>query len=226
MSSQQSSTVETLKILPDAEPVTVLKHPLVQHKLTKMRRKDTPMHMFQSLCTEIATMLAYEVTQDLPLTTELIETPLMKSEQPVLQEKNVVIVPILRAGLGMVEGFTSILPNAKIGHIGMYRDHDTKKPVEYLKKLPSDISEREVIIVDPMLATGGSAIMAIDAIKKVTDRRVRLVCLLAAPEGLAHILEIHPDVEILCAAVDECLNDNAYILPGLGDAGDRLFGTL
>lgn len=203
-----------------------INHPLIMHKLTQMRKKETNQQLFQQLCTEIATMLAYEATRDFAVSEEEIETPLETTVQPSLQNKNVVVVPILRAGLGMVEGFTNLIPNAKIGHIGLYRDPKTKKAIEYFLKLPSDVEDREVIIVDPMLATGGSAIAAIDTIKRYTKQPIKLVDILAAPEGVAAVQQAHPDVDIYVAKVDEKLDDNKYIRPGLGDAGDRLFGTL
>ncbi len=206
--------------------VQELQHPLIQHKLTQMRKKETPSHNFQQLCTEISRLMAYEVTKDLETEDVEIETPLMKTMQPEIKEKNLVIVPILRAGIGMVDGFTDIIPTAKIGHIGLYRDPESKEAVEYFLKLPSDVEEREVIIVDPMLATGGSAISAIDSIKKRTDKPIKLVNILAAPEGVAAVQSAHPDVDIYVAKIDEGLNENKYIVPGLGDAGDRLFGTL
>lgn len=205
--------------------VHVINHPLVAHKLTQMRKSETSPHNFRQLTTELATILAYEVSRDFPLEEVEIETPLAKTVQPQLKEKDVVIVPILRAGLGMVEGFSSLLPNAKIGHIGIFRDPETKEAVEYFLKLPEDVEQRESIIVDPMNATGHSAAAAIDAVKKRTNKPVKLVNILAAPEGIAYVREKHPDVEIYCAAIDERLDENKYILPGLGDAGDRLFGT-
>lgn len=203
-----------------------INHPLISHKLTQMRKKETPTSTFQELCTELATILAYEVSRDFPLIDTEIETPLMKTVQPELKEKDVVIVPILRAGLGMVEGFSHLLPKAKIGHLGLYRDPETKQAVEYFLKLPKDIKDREAIIIDPMLATGGSAISAIDTLKKHTNQPIKLVNILAAPEGIEAVQKAHPDVDIYVAKIDDKLDENKYILPGLGDAGDRLFGTL
>lgn len=205
--------------------VHVIDHPLVSHKLTQMRKKETPSSLFRELTTELSTILAYEVSRDFELKNVRIETPLQESIEPELVEKDVVLIPILRAGLGMVEGFSHLLPNAKIGHIGIYRDPETKEAVEYFLKLPDDIKSRESIIIDPMNATGHSAVAAIDAVKKHTEKPIKLVNILAAPEGIAYVREKHPDVEIYCAAIDEKLDENKYILPGLGDAGDRLFGT-
>lgn len=203
-----------------------IKHPLVQHKLTHMRNKETSFQTFQKLCNEIATLLAYEASKDFELTDIEVETPLEKTNKPVLKEKDIVIVPILRAGLGMVEGISSLFPNAKIGHIGLFRNEETKEPVEYFLKLPEDISERKVFIVDPMLATGGSAIAAIDSLKKHTNQEIKLLNLVASPEGVEAVQKAHPDVDIYCASVDPMMDENKYIRPGLGDAGDRLFGTI
>ncbi|MDO4289305.1 MAG: uracil phosphoribosyltransferase [Eubacterium sp.] len=200
-------------------------HPLITHKLTMLRDKNTSSKHFREIVRELSTLMAYEVTKNFPLKAVEIETPICKTTQRVLAEKDVVIVPILRAGLGMVEGFTHIIPNAKIGHIGLYRDPDTLEAVEYYKKLPSDISDREAIITDPMLATGVSAVHTIDILKRDGCKNIKLAVILAAPEGIAAVHEKHPDVPIYCACIDEGLNDHAYIVPGLGDAGDRLFGT-
>ena len=200
-------------------------HPLITHKLTILRDKNTTSKDFREIVRELSTLMAYEVTKTFPLKEIEIETPICKTTQKVLADKDVVIVPILRAGLGMVEGFTHIIPNAKIGHIGLYRDPETLEAVEYYKKLPSDISEREAIVTDPMLATGVSAIHTIDILKRESCQNIKLAVILAAPEGIAAVHEKHPDVPIYCAAVDKGLNDHAYIVPGLGDAGDRLFGT-
>lgn len=206
--------------------VVELNHPLVKHKITQLRKKETDTAEFRELVDELSTILAYEVTRDLPLEEVEIETPLVKTKQPVLVAKDVMIVPILRAGLGMVEGFTNLLPHCKVGHIGLYRDPETKEAIEYFVKLPKDVSEREGIIVDPMLATGASAIAAIDTLKKHTDKPIKLVNIIAAPEGIEAVQAAHPDVDIYTAVIDERLDDNKYILPGLGDAGDRLFGTI
>lgn len=204
---------------------TVLNHPLIQHKLTIIRKKDTGTNEFRQIVDEIGGLMVYEMTRDLPLKNVEIETPIGKTTQKELAGKKLVIVPILRAGLGMVDGVLQMIPSAKVGHIGMYRDEETLKPHEYFFKMPQDIEERDVIIVDPMLATGGSANMAIEALKKRGAKNIRLAVLVAAPEGVKNIQEAHPDVDIYAAAEDEKLMDNGYIFPGLGDAGDRLFGT-
>lgn len=204
---------------------TVLNHPLIQHKLTIIRKKDTGTNEFRQIVGEIGGLMVYEMTRDLPLKNVEIETPIGKSTQKELAGKKLVIVPILRAGLGMVDGVLQMIPSAKVGHIGMYRDEETLKPHEYFFKMPPDIGERECIIVDPMLATGGSANMAIEALKKHGAKNIRLAVLVAAPEGVKAVQEAHPDVDIYAAAEDEKLMANGYIYPGLGDAGDRLFGT-
>ena len=198
---------------------------LIQHKLTIIRKKDTGTNEFRQIVGEIGGLMVYEMTRDLPLKNVEIETPIGKTTQKELAGKKLVIVPILRAGLGMVDGVLQMIPSAKVGHIGMYRDEETLKPHEYFFKMPQDIEERDVIIVDPMLATGGSANMAIEALKKRGAKNIRLAVLVAAPEGVKNIQEAHPDVDIYAAAEDEKLMDNGYIFPGLGDAGDRLFGT-
>lgn len=204
----------------------VLDHPLIQHKLTIIRDKKTGTKDFREVVNEIARLLAYEVSRDMPLEDIVIDTPMITSTQKQLAGKKVAIIPILRAGLGMVDGILDLIPAAKVGHIGMYRDQETMEPVEYFVKLPSDIHDRQLFVVDPMLATGGSAIAAIDALKKRGASTIKFVCLVAAPEGVEALREAHPDVDIFTAALDEKLNENGYILPGLGDAGDRLFGTL
>ena len=204
---------------------TVLNHPLIQHKLTIIRKKDTGTNEFRQIVGEIGGLMVYEMTRDLPLKNVEIETPIGKSTQKELAGKKLVIVPILRAGLGMVDGVLQMIPAAKVGHIGMYRDEETLQPHEYFFKMPPDIEERECIIVDPMLATGGSANMAIEALKKRGAKNIRLAVLVAAPEGVKAVQEANPDVDIYAAAEDEKLMDNGYIYPGLGDAGDRLFGT-
>lgn len=204
----------------------VLDHPLIQHKLTIIRDKNTGTKYFREVVNEIARLMAYEVSRDMPLEDVEIETPMTKTVQKKLAGKKVAIIPILRAGLGMVDGMLDLIPAAKVGHIGMYRDHETMEPVEYFVKLPSDIHERQLFVVDPMLATGGSAIAAIDALKKRGASTIKFVCLVAAPEGVDALRKAHPDVEIYAAGLDEKLNEQGYILPGLGDAGDRLFGTL
>jgi uracil phosphoribosyltransferase len=205
--------------------VHVVSHPLVQHKLTLMRRKHTSTSQFRQLLEEISMLLTYEVTRDFPLSTEKIETPLMEMDAPVIEGKKLVVISILRAGDGILNGVLRVVPSARIGHIGLYRDPKTLLAVEYYFKVPTDIEDRPVIIVDPMLATGNSAVAAIDRVKEKKPKSIKLVCLLAAPEGIATLHEAHPDVPIWCAAVDQKLNEKGYILPGLGDAGDRLFGT-
>lgn len=205
--------------------VVVFDHPLIKHKLTFIRDKNTGSKEFRELVTEVSMLMGYEVTRDLPLEEIEIETPLTKMKSEVISGKKVGLIPILRAGLGMVDGMLNLLPAARVGHIGLYRDPKTLKPVEYYCKLPQDIEERELIVLDPMLATGGSAIAAIDFLKKRGANSIRLVCLIAAPEGVKAVTEAHPDVDIYVASLDEKLNDHAYIVPGLGDAGDRLFGT-
>lgn len=205
--------------------VQVMDHPLIQHKLTILRDKNTGTKDFREAVNEIARLMAFEVSRDMPLQDVEIETPLVKSIQKELAGKKVAIIPILRAGLGMVDGMLDLIPAAKVGHVGMYRDHETLEPVEYFVKLPSDINERQLLVVDPMLATGGSAIAAIDSLKKRGASTIKFVCLVAAPEGVEALEQAHPDVEIYTAALDERLDENGYIIPGLGDAGDRLFGT-
>ena len=200
-------------------------HPLIQHKLTIMRDKHTSTKAFRELLNEISMLMGYEVTRILPLEDIEIETPLQKATFKRLAGKKLAIVPILRAGLGMVDGLTQLIPSARIGHIGLYRDPETHLPVEYYCKMPPDIGERLVIIVDPMLATGGSASDAIAMVKQRGAKNIVLMCLVSAPEGVAKVQADHPDVDIFVAAVDDCLNDHAYIVPGLGDAGDRIFGT-
>ncbi|EEW38243.1 uracil phosphoribosyltransferase [Granulicatella adiacens ATCC 49175] len=205
----------------------VLNHPLIQHKLTMIRQKDCGTKVFREVVNEISMLMAYEVSRDLPLEDVEIETPLVKTTLKTLAGKKVAIIPILRAGLGMVDGILELIPAAKIGHVGMYRDHDTLQPVEYFVKLPSDISERQLFVVDPMLATGGSAVAAIDALLKrgAQPNSIKFCCLVAAPEGVETLRSAHPEIDIYAAALDERLNEHGYILPGLGDAGDRLFGT-
>lgn len=205
--------------------VTVFDHPLIKHKLTYIRDKNTGSKEFRELVTEVSMLMAYEVTRNFPLEDMQIETPMMTMNSQVIQGKKVGLIPILRAGLGMVDGMLSLLPAAKVGHIGLYRDPETLKPVEYYCKLPQDIEDRELIVLDPMLATGGSAVDAIKMLKEKGARYIRFVCLIAAPEGVKALSEAHPDVDIYVAALDEKLNEHAYIVPGLGDAGDRLFGT-
>ncbi|MCG0728725.1 uracil phosphoribosyltransferase [Lactiplantibacillus plantarum] len=203
----------------------VLDHPLIQHKLTIIREKTCGTKVFREMVNEISTLMAYEVSRDMPLKDIEIETPIAKSTQKTLAGKKVAIVPILRAGLGMVDGFLNMIPAAKVGHVGMYRDEKTLKPVEYFVKLPSDISQRQLFVVDPMLATGGSAIMAMDMLKKRGASNIKFMCLVAAPEGVKALRDAHPDIDVYTAALDDHLNEDGYIVPGLGDAGDRLFGT-
>ena len=200
-------------------------HPLIQHKVTLLRDKNTPSKDFREMVTEIAMLMCYEATHDLPLKEIEIETPITVTKANIISGRKLAFVPILRAGLGMCDGMLQLVPAAKIGHIGMYRDPVTHEPHEYYCKLPADIEERDVIVLDPMLATGGSAIDAVNAIKKRNPRSIKFVCICAAPEGVAALTEAHPDVQIYTAALDEKLNENKYIVPGLGDAGDRIFGT-
>ena len=205
--------------------VTILEHPLIQHKLTLLRDEKTSSKDFRTLVSEIATLMCYEATRDLPLKEVETQTPVALAKTKVLAGKKLAFVPILRAGLGMVDGVLSLVPSARVGHIGLYRDPETLAPVEYYCKLPADIEFREVIVLDPMLATGGSAIDAISQIKKRKPANIKFMGIIAAPEGLAALQKAHPDVDIYCAALDEKLNDHGYIVPGLGDAGDRIFGT-
>lgn len=205
--------------------VYVFDHPLIQHKLTYIRDKNTGTKEFRELVDEVATLMAFEITRDLPLEEIDIETPVTTAKTKVLSGKKIAIVPILRAGIGMVDGVLKLIPAAKVGHIGLYRDPETLKPVEYYAKLPADVEERDFIIVDPMLATGGSAVEAINSLKKRGAKSIKFMCLIAAPEGVKAIQDQHDDVDIYIAALDEKLNDHGYIVPGLGDAGDRLFGT-
>ena len=205
--------------------VTITNHPLIQHKLSILRDKNTSSKDFRSLVSEIATLECYEATRDLPVQEVEIETPICKCIAHNLEGKKLAFVPILRAGLGMVDGVLSLVPSARVGHIGLYRDPETLKPVEYNCKLPVDIAERDVIVLDPMLATGGSAIDAISLIKERNPKSIKFMGIIAAPEGLEALQKAHPDVDIYCAALDEKLNEHCYIVPGLGDAGDRIFGT-
>jgi len=205
--------------------VTIFDHPLIQHKTTILRQTTTSNKEFRESVEEITMLMCYEALRDLPLEEIEIETPITKTRQKVISGKHFAVVPILRAGLGMVSGILNLVPTAKVGHIGMYRDEETLQPHEYYCKLPSDIDKRLVVVVDPMLATGGSAIDAISQIKGYGATHIKFLCLIAAPEGSEALTDAHPDVEIFCANVDECLNENGYIVPGLGDAGDRIFGT-
>ncbi|MBO5929006.1 MAG: uracil phosphoribosyltransferase [Clostridia bacterium] len=200
-------------------------HPLIQHKVTLLRDKRTSSKQFRELIQEITELMVYEATRDLPICDVEVETPLTKTVGRKIAGRKLAFVPILRAGLGMVDGAVELVPSARVGHIGLYRDEKTLKPVEYYCKLPGDIHEREVIVLDPMLATGGSAVDAIGQIKKRGPKNIKFMCIIAAPEGLKALQEAHPDVQIYCASLDECLNEHGYIVPGLGDAGDRIFGT-
>ncbi len=205
--------------------VTIMDHPLIQHKLTFLRDEKTGSMEFRNLVSEIAMLMCYEATRDLPLEEVEVKTPVAVARTKVIAGKKLAFVPILRAGLGMVDGVLALVPSARVGHIGLYRDPETLQPVEYYCKLPADIEEREVIVVDPMLATGGSAIDAITQIKKRNPKDIKFMCIIAAPEGLDALKEAHPDVDIYVGALDSHLNDHGYIVPGLGDAGDRIFGT-
>lgn len=213
------------KVMEMDNQIFVMDHPLIQHKLTFLRDKNTGTKEFRALVSEIATLMCYEATRDLPLENVEIETPMCRATTKVIAGRKLAFVPILRAGLGMVDGMLQLVPSAKVGHIGLYRDHETHLPVEYYNKLPPDIEERDVIVLDPMLATGGSAIDAIEIVKRSRPKSIKFLCIIAAPEGLKALSEAHPDVHIYCASVDERLNEDCYILPGLGDAGDCIFGT-
>ena len=203
----------------------IMDHPLIQHKLSWLRDKNTGSKEFRALVNEIASLMCYEATRDLPLAQKAVETPICRTMAPTLKGKKFAVVPILRAGLGLVEGVLRMVPSARVGHIGLYRNEETLEPVKYFCKMPKDIAERDVLIVDPMLATGGSAAAAIGFMKEYGCANIKLMVLLAAPEGIERIQKEHPDVEIYCGAVDEKLNEHGYIVPGLGDAGDRIFGT-
>lgn len=206
--------------------VTVINHPLIQHKLTLMRKAETSTAKFRSLLKEISLLLAYEVTRDLPLKYEPIKTPLAPMDAPMLaQDKKLVIVSIQRAGQGILDGMLELMPSARVGHIGLYRDPKTLIPVEYYFKVPQDVEKRDILVVDPMLATGNSAVAAVERLKSTNPASIKFVCILAAPEGLEHFTEVHPDIPIYTAAIDEYLDEHGYIIPGLGDAGDRMFGT-
>ncbi len=205
--------------------LTVVDHPLVQHKLTLMREKDTSTKSFRQLLREISLLLAYEVTRNLPMTSRAIETPMGEMDAPVIEGKKLALVSILRAGNGLLDGILELIPTARVGFVGLYRDEETLKPVQYYFKVPAELESRTVIVVDPMLATGNSSVAAIDLIKEAGAKDIIFLCLLAAPEGVARMKEAHPDVPVVTAALDECLNEHGYIVPGLGDAGDRMFGT-
>ena len=205
--------------------VFVMNHPLVQHKISLLRDKQTGSKEFREIISEIAMLMCYEATRDLPLKEVEIETPVAVAKTKILAGRKMACIPILRAGIGMVDGVMAMIPAAKVGHIGLYRDPETLKPVEYYSKLPTDITERDVVVLDPMLATGGTAVDAIDIIKRSNPKSIKFMCIIAAPEGMRALTEAHPDVPVYCAAMDEKLNDHGYIVPGLGDAGDRIFGT-
>jgi uracil phosphoribosyltransferase len=205
--------------------LSIVRHPLVQHKLTLLRDRRTPTKIFKELVDEIAMLMAYEATSDLSLESVGVETPLEQASGLQVSGKKLTLVPILRAGLGMVEGILRLVPSARVGHIGLYRDHDTLEPVDYYFKVPGDVSERDFFVLDPMLATGGSAVAAVTSLKRAGASRIRFLCIVAAPQGVRRLAETHPDIQIYCAALDRELNPMGYILPGLGDAGDRLFGT-
>ena len=205
--------------------IFVFDHPLIQHKVSLMRKKETSVKEFRELATEVALLMGFEATRNLPLEEVEIETPICKAKVNMLKGEDLAIIPILRAGLGFVDGMLKLVPNAKVGHMGLYRDPETQKPVEYYCKLPTDIEKRQSFVVDPMLATGGSAIAAIQMLKEYGVKNITFMCLIASPEGIEALQKAHPDIDIFIAAKDDCLNENAYIVPGLGDAGDRLYGT-
>ena len=206
--------------------VTIFDHPLIQHKISILRSKDTDRKTFRELVDEITMFMCYEALRDLPLTDVEVETPLTKTTCKTLAGEDIAVVPILRAGLGLVSGILNMVPNAAVGHIGLYRDEETLEPHEYYCKLPKKIDQRQIILLDPMLATGGSAVAAVDFIKKHGGKKIKFMCMIAAPEGMETLKKAHPDIDIYCAQMDERLNERGYIMPGLGDAGDRLFGTL
>lgn len=208
-----------------SETLTIVKHPLVQHKLTLMREKDTSTASFRRLLREISLLLAYEITRDLPLSERRIETPLCEMDAPVIEGKKLALISILRAGNGLLDGILELVPAARVGFVGLYRDEETLQPVQYYNKLPTQMSSRLAIVVDPMLATGNSSAAAVDLVKQAGATDIRFLCLLAAPEGVQRMAEAHPDVPVVTAALDERLNEKGYIVPGLGDAGDRMFGT-
>ena len=209
----------------EEKEVIVMDHPLIQHKISMLREKGRGTNEFRKLVEEIATMMGYEALRDLPLENRPVETPIELCETPFVAGKKLALVPVLRAGLGMVSGLLTLVPTAKVGHVGLYRDPVTHKPHEYYCKLPESIEDRLVMVLDPMLATGGSAVAAVDFVKKQGAKNIKFLCIIAAPEGMEHLTTAHPDVQVYCAALDEGLNENKYIVPGLGDAGDRIFGT-
>ncbi len=207
------------------ENVFIMEHPLIQHKISMLRDKNTGTNEFRKLVEEIAVLMGYEAFRDLPMEDVEVETPLETCKTPFISGKKVAVVPVLRAGLGMVNGILTLIPSAKVGHVGLYRDPETHEPHEYYCKLPESIGERTSVILDPMLATGGSAEAAVDYVKKKGGKSIKFMCIIAAPEGLERLRKAHPDIQIYCGHLDRCLNDSAYICPGLGDAGDRIFGT-
>ncbi|HCA04939.1 MAG TPA: uracil phosphoribosyltransferase [Ruminococcaceae bacterium] len=207
-------------------PVLYMTHPLIKHKITILRKHTTGTNEFRSLVEEIAILMGYEALSDLPMTDVRVTTPIEETIQPVIDGKKLAVVPILRAGLGMVNGILALVPNAKVGHIGLFRDPETHEPHEYYCKLPENIDRRRIVVVDPMLATGGSAVAAVDAIKKHGGKNIKFMSVIAAPEGVKTLMQAHPDVQLYVGCLDRCLNENAYICPGLGDAGDRIFGTI
>ena len=208
-----------------SDHLTIVSHPLVQHKLTLMREKQTSTAVFRQLLREISQLLAYEITRGLPMTTKSIQTPMERMDAPVLEGKKLALISILRAGNGLLDGVLELVPSARVGFVGLYRDEETLQPVQYYFKVPESLQDRLVIAVDPMLATGNSSVAAVDLLKRTGATNIRFLCLLAAPEGVARMREAHPDVPIVTAALDSCLNEKGYIVPGLGDAGDRMFGT-
>lgn len=209
----------------DYPNLTILKHPLIQHKISILRNQSTGTNEFRTLVEEIAMLMGYEAFRDLPTELVEIETPIETTTQPMIAGKKLAVVPILRAGLGMVSGILALVPSAKVGHIGLYRDEETHEPHEYYCKLPEHISKRTIVVCDPMLATGGSAVAAVDFIKQRGGKDIKFLSIIAAPEGVERLMEAHPDIQLYCGCLDRCLNENAYICPGLGDAGDRIFGT-
>lgn len=222
---REDSSFPPMDTTPAFPTLAIVRHPLVQHKLTLLRDRRTPTKIFKELVDEIAMLMAYEATSDLSLESMSVETPLEQTTGLQVSGKKLTLVPILRAGLGMVEGILRLVPSARVGHIGLYRDHDTLEPVDYYFKVPGDVSERDFFVLDPMLATGGSAASAVTSLKRAGASRIRFLCIVAAPQGVRRLAETHPDIQIYCAALDRELNSMGYILPGLGDAGDRLFGT-
>jgi uracil phosphoribosyltransferase len=222
---REDSSFPPMDTTPAFPTLSIVSHPLVQHKLTLLRDRRTPTKIFKELVDEIAMLMAYEATSDLSLENVAVETPLEQATGLMVSGKKLTLVPILRAGLGMVEGILRLVPSARVGHIGLYRDHDTLEPVDYYFKVPGDVSERDFFVLDPMLATGGSAAAAVASLKRAGASRIRFLCIVAAPQGVRRLAEAHPDIQIYCAALDRELNSLGYILPGLGDAGDRLFGT-